>query len=77
MLWYQIPVNPFFSRTAGELAVRGIEFDVQGELLPGWRLIGAYTYTPFAKIVRDQAIILDDDDNVIGTNPGNSLIRLK
>ncbi len=66
------PVNPFFSRTAGELAVHGIEFDIQGELLPGWRLIGAYAYTPFAKIVRDQAIILDDEDNVIGTNPGNT-----
>jgi iron complex outermembrane recepter protein len=66
------PVNPFFSRTVGELAVRGFEFDIQGELLPGWRVIGAYAYTPFAKIIQDQAIIQDDEDNVIGTNPGNT-----
>ncbi len=66
------PINPFFSRTVGELAVRGIEFDMQGELLPGWRLIGAYAYTPFAKIIQDQTLILDDEDNVIGTGAGNT-----
>ncbi|MCB1986279.1 MAG: TonB-dependent siderophore receptor [Burkholderiales bacterium] len=66
------PVNPFFSRTIGELAVRGFEFDIQGELLPGWRVIGAYAYTPFAKILRDQSLVLDDDENVIGTNSGNT-----
>jgi len=66
------PVNPFFSRTVGELAVRGFEIDIQGELLPGWRIIGAYAYTPFAKIVRDQALQLDDEDNVIGIDDGNT-----
>lgn len=66
------PINPFFSRTIGELEIRGLEFDLQGELLPGWQLIGAYAYTPFAKITRDQEVLLDDEENVIGTTPGNT-----
>ncbi len=65
-------INPLFSRTVGELQVRGLELDLQGELLPGWRLIGAYAYTPFAKIIRDQEVFVNDEDNVIGTGPGNT-----
>ncbi len=66
------PINPFFSRTVGELEIRGLEVDLQGELLPGWHLIGAYAYMPFAKIIRDQEVLLDDEENVIGTDPGNT-----
>jgi len=47
------PLNPNLRRTIGEAETRGIEFDVSGEVLPGWRVIGAYSYLPFAKITKD------------------------
>lgn len=47
------PLNPFIIRTIGEAESRGVEFDVAGEVLPGWRVIGAYTYMPFAEITKD------------------------
>ncbi len=47
------PTNPLRSRTIGEAESRGVEFDVAGEILPGWRVIGAYTYMPFAEITKD------------------------
>jgi iron complex outermembrane receptor protein len=43
------------SRAIGEAETRGLELDVSGELLPGWKLIGAYTYMPFAKTLKDTA----------------------
>ncbi|HEY8066126.1 MAG TPA: TonB-dependent receptor [Methylosinus sp.] len=47
------PLNPNFSRTIGEAESRGIEFDLAGEVAPGWRVISAYSYLPFAKITKD------------------------
>ncbi|WP_198029869.1 TonB-dependent receptor [Methylosinus sp. sav-2] len=47
------PLNPNLRRTIGEAETRGIEFDVSGEVLPGLRVIGAYSYLPFAKITKD------------------------
>ncbi|RFC37686.1 MAG: iron complex outermembrane recepter protein [Candidatus Nitrotoga sp. SPKER] len=47
------PVNPLFSKAIGEAETRGIEFDVAGEILPGWNMIAAYSYMPFAKITKD------------------------
>ncbi|MFM8333252.1 MAG: TonB-dependent siderophore receptor, partial [Candidatus Methylumidiphilus sp.] len=44
------PFNPLLTRTIGEARTRGVEFEVQGEILPGWRLIGAYAYMPDATI---------------------------
>ncbi|MGB7412914.1 MAG: TonB-dependent siderophore receptor [Thermosynechococcaceae cyanobacterium] len=38
------PNNPLFSIQTGEVASRGIELNVGGEILPGWNLTGAYTY---------------------------------
>ncbi|MGX2039185.1 TonB-dependent siderophore receptor [Methylocaldum sp. MU1018] len=57
------PANPVRSRAIGEAESHGLEFDVAGELLPGWRLIGAYSYLPFAKVTDDGA----------GENQGNRL----
>lgn len=34
--------NPDFSIAAGEVKSRGIEFDIAGEILPGWNLIASY-----------------------------------
>jgi len=44
----------FFSfTTIGAAESRGLELDLAGEILPGWKLIGGYSYMPFAKITQD------------------------
>ena len=47
------PANPTLSRAVVEQESRGYEFESAGEILPGWRLIGAYTYMAFANITKD------------------------
>ena len=51
------PDNPFFSINAGEQRSRGIEFDLAGEILPGWRLIANYAFID-AEFNKDPAGIL-------------------
>jgi iron complex outermembrane recepter protein len=41
-----------FSLQVGEQRSRGIEFDIAGEILPGWKIIGSYTYID-AEITED------------------------
>ncbi len=38
------PDNPFFSINRGQERSRGIEFDIAGEPLPGWRVTANYAY---------------------------------
>ena len=38
------PDNPFFSINGGDERSRGFEFDLGGELLPGWKLTANYAY---------------------------------
>jgi len=38
------PSNPFFSINAGEERSRGVEFDIAGEPIPGWRITANYAY---------------------------------
>jgi len=47
------PQNLQLQRTIGEQESRGYEFEASGEVLPGWRVIGAYTYMPYAYINKD------------------------
>lgn len=47
-----IQIDPLTTTTAGEAESRGIELDLTGEILPGWNIIGAYAYTPFAKTLK-------------------------
>ncbi len=47
------PTNPNLQRAIGEQESRGYEFEVAGEVLPGWRVIGAYTHLPYAVINKD------------------------
>lgn len=47
------PVNPNRQRAIGEQESRGFEFEAAGEILPGWKVIGAYTYLPYAKVNKD------------------------
>jgi iron complex outermembrane recepter protein len=46
------PNNPLFSIAAGEQRSRGLEFDLSGQILPGWNIIASYAYTD-AKLTRD------------------------
>lgn len=48
--------RPFGVIAAGELESHGVEFDVAGEILPGWQLIANYAYTPFAEITKGNAL---------------------
>ncbi|MDO9104634.1 MAG: TonB-dependent receptor [Methylovulum sp.] len=48
-----IQVDPLTTKAAGEAESKGIELDLSGEILPGWNVIAAYAYTPFAKTVKD------------------------
>jgi iron complex outermembrane receptor protein len=47
--------HPGFQVSAGEQRSRGIELDVAGDLLPGWRAIAAYSFID-AKITADARI---------------------
>jgi iron complex outermembrane receptor protein len=49
------PNNPFFSVQTGEQRSRGIELDINGEILPGWNIIGGYAYTD-AEVTADNNI---------------------
>lgn len=46
------PDNPGFTRAIGEQRSRGIELDVAGEILPGWRVIASYAFID-AEITKD------------------------
>jgi iron complex outermembrane recepter protein len=46
------PDNPVFSVQVGAQRSQGIEFDIAGEILPGWNIIASYGYTD-AKITQD------------------------
>lgn len=50
-----IQINPLTTTAIGEAESRGIELDLTGEILPGWNIIGAYAYTPFAKTLKGNA----------------------
>lgn len=48
----QDPTNPGFQLQVGEQGSDGIEFDIAGELLPGWNMIASYAFTD-ARIIQD------------------------
>ncbi|MBE7385508.1 MAG: TonB-dependent siderophore receptor [Leptolyngbya sp. SIO1E4] len=47
--------NPGFSVQTGEQRSRGVELDVQGEILPGWNIFAGYAYTD-AEVTEDNTI---------------------
>jgi iron complex outermembrane receptor protein len=57
------PDNPDFSIAAGQVRSRGIELDLAGEVLPGWKVIAAYAYT--------DAEITEDNDFPVGNQLEN------
>ncbi|MBF2063232.1 MAG: TonB-dependent siderophore receptor [Calothrix sp. C42_A2020_038] len=46
------PANPLRSIQTGEQRSRGIELDIAGEILPGWKVTAAYAYTN-AEVTKD------------------------
>ena len=53
------PENPLFSVQTGEVASRGIELDLNGEIVPGWNITAAYTYLD-AFVSEDNTDIVDN-----------------
>ncbi|MEH2245234.1 TonB-dependent receptor domain-containing protein [Nostoc sp.] len=58
------PANPGFSLQVGEQRSRGIELDVAGEILPGWKIIANYAYI-------DPEITEDTRSQYKGNEPSN------
>lgn len=57
------PDNPAFSLQTGEVASRGFELNLGGEILPGWNVIGAYTYL--------DAFVSEDNTDIVGNRLAN------
>jgi iron complex outermembrane recepter protein len=54
------PDNPLLSVQTGELASRGIELNLNGEILPGWNITAGYTYLD-AFVSEDNTIPVDNN----------------
>ncbi len=55
------PFIPNLQISSGKQESRGYEFEVAGEILPGWRTVAAYTHLAYAKIVVGFNGGVDDD----------------
>lgn len=51
------PLNPQFSIQTGEQTSRGVELELDGELVPGWRVTAAYTYLD-TEVSRDNRLLV-------------------
>ncbi len=61
------PNNPFLSIQTGEQRSQGIELDVAGEILPGWKVIASYAYTD-AEISKDNTFPVGNQLNNVPYN---------
>ena len=67
------PLNPLFFIDSGELEIRGLELELAGTVARDWEIIGAYAYTPFAIVTKDQGTVFaPDGETVLGTDFGNT-----
>lgn len=57
------PNNPDFSLQTGEVASRGFELNLGGEVLPGWNITGAYTYL--------DTFVSQDNTDIVGNKLPN------
>ena len=69
------PTNLLLARAGylvpiGEVHNKGLEVDVAGTILDGWKMIGSYAYID-SRIVKDVGTITDANGNIIATNTGN------
>mgnify|MGYP001799690232 CR=1 FL=1 len=58
------PNDPFASVATGEQRSQGVEFDVTGEILPGWNILASYAYI--------DAEVTDDNDISVGNRLTNA-----
>ena len=66
------PNNPTLQIASGEQESRGYEFEVAGEILPGWKMLSAYTILDYAKInVGFNGGVDDDTGNRLYNAPRN------
>ncbi|MBW4698462.1 MAG: TonB-dependent siderophore receptor [Aphanocapsa lilacina HA4352-LM1] len=63
-------LNPGFSVQIGEQQSQGIEFDISGEILPGWNVIATYAYTD-ARISKDNDLAVGNPLNTVPRNSGS------
>lgn len=56
--------------TIGAAESRGLELDLAGEILPGWKIIGGYSYMPFAEVTQD--IVADNINKRLPLAPVHS-----
>ncbi|MBD1842682.1 TonB-dependent siderophore receptor [Cyanobacteria bacterium FACHB-63] len=56
------PANPNFSIQTGEQRSRGVELDIAGEILPGWKIAAGYAYTD-ARITADNTFAVGNRIN--------------
>ncbi|MEH2081242.1 MAG: TonB-dependent siderophore receptor [Nostoc sp.] len=63
-----VPGRTGFSIQTGEQRSRGIEFNIGGEILPGWNIIAGYAYTD-AQITKDNTLTVG---NLLNNTPRNS-----
>jgi iron complex outermembrane recepter protein len=56
------PTNPNFSIQTGEQKSRGLELDIAGEILPGWKIAAGYAYTD-AEITADNTFAVGNRIN--------------
>ena len=59
------PIDPDFQSAIGEVRSRGVEFDISGELRPGWNIIA----TAF---LNDSTVTVGDEDSPEGSTLTNS-----
>jgi iron complex outermembrane recepter protein len=64
------PADPNFSLQVGEQRSRGVEFILQGEVLPGWNIIAGYAYTD-ARVTEDNNIPVGDFLSSVPKNAAN------
>jgi len=64
------PANPFFSIQVGEQRSQGIEFDITGQILPGWNVIASYAYTD-ARISQDNDVPVGNRLNTVPRHSGS------
>lgn len=66
------PSDPNVQIASGKQESRGYEFEVAGEILPGWRTVAAYTILDYAKIkVGFNGGVGDDSGNRMYNTPRN------
>jgi iron complex outermembrane recepter protein len=61
------PNDPLRTIQVGEQNSRGVEFNIAGEILPGWSVIGGYAYTD-AKVSRDNSFPVGNRINGVPEN---------